>query len=106
MTTTLALGCYEDNELRALARFSDSAAVFCPTFTLTPTGTLPDYISVFPTPSVESACACFLGATRKSQMLNAGTSSALLAGNGVLLLRVLVRLEHEMANAIVDGHKH
>lgn len=64
-TSSLSPTCNADNELRALSRFSGSATTFCPTFLLAPTGTLPDYVSVFPTPNVESACACFLGTTRK-----------------------------------------
>ena len=51
--------CYEDNELRALERFSIYADVFCPTFLAGKTSHLPQYVKHFNKKKVSSACSCY-----------------------------------------------
>ena len=53
------MACNEDNELRALERFSTDAITFCPTFTQTG-GPLPTWLAGFSSQAMTSACACFV----------------------------------------------
>ncbi|KAI9794791.1 MAG: hypothetical protein M1816_002919 [Peltula sp. TS41687] len=56
----IVTACFEDNELRALERFSTDAITFCPTFTNQASGVLPTYLAGFLPQSINSACSCFI----------------------------------------------
>jgi hypothetical protein len=51
--------CYQDNELRALERFSTYADNFCPTFLAGKTTYLPQYVQHFDKKKLSSACSCY-----------------------------------------------
>lgn len=73
------LVCYEDNELRALERFSNYADEFCPEF-LANTGRYPRWLDHWNKRKVSSACSCY-EKTATSQ----GAQSTPTAGSSVLL---------------------
>ena len=52
------LVCYEDNQLRALERFSNYADEFCPEF-LANTGRYPRWLDHWQKQKVSSACSCY-----------------------------------------------
>lgn len=51
--------CYEDNQLRALERFSDEAKGFCPSYLQQKAGKKPQWAAEWSAKEIHSACSCF-----------------------------------------------
>ncbi|KAI9886872.1 MAG: hypothetical protein M1823_001308 [Watsoniomyces obsoletus] len=81
-SASIAASCIQDTVLQALETFSAQAADFCPSLLAAPleaTVTAPFFVTAFPTPSVRSACSCFVATTRSS--LTVPTSSTLVSSS-------------------------
>ena len=73
------LVCYEDNQLRALERFSNYADEFCPEF-LANTGRYPRWLDHWQKQKVSSACSCY----EKTATSHGAPSTATATGTSFL----------------------
>ena len=84
-TKPAVITCNQDNELRALERFSTDASTFCPSYlsATTASAALPTYVSAFNRAEVSTACTCFeAGATEANTVITipATSTAPTLAG--------------------------
>lgn len=79
-TKPAVVTCNQDNELRALERYSTAASTFCPSYlsATAASAALPTYVSGFKRADVSSACTCFeAGATKANTVITVlATSTA------------------------------